>query len=83
MSLRFLKKTFPKSIGPEEVLASFELSIIVDGQKCNLRDSKKVCQFAEENHPAWGFKKFIQFDDLQNEEKGFLKGWITEARFNQ
>jgi len=60
--------------GPEEVLASFELSILVDGAKCNLRDSKKVCQFAEEHHPAWGFKKFIQFDELQNEEKGYLKG---------
>jgi len=59
--------------GPEEVLASFELSIIVDGKKCNLRDSKKVCQFAEEHHPAWGFKKFIQFDELQNVEKGYLK----------
>jgi len=60
--------------GPEEVLASFELSIIVDGKKLNLRDSKKVCQFAEEQHPAWGFKKFIQFEELQNEEKGYLKG---------
>ena len=56
------------------MLASFELSIIVDGKKLNLRDSKKVCQFAEEQHPAWGFKKFIQFEELQNEEKGYLKG---------
>jgi len=60
--------------GPEEVLASFELSIIVDGKKMNSRDSKKVCQFAEDQHPAWGFKKFITFDELQNEEKGYLKG---------
>ena len=64
-------------LGPEEVLASFELSIIVDGNKCNFRDSKKVCQFAEEHHPAWGFKKFIQFDELQNEEKGYLKGGVA------
>ena len=60
------------------MLASFELSIIVDGKKMNSRDSKKVCQFAEDQHPAWGFKKFIQFDELQNVEKGYLKGNTIE-----
>lgn len=59
--------------GPEDVLASFELSIIVDQKKLNSRDSKKICHFSEDQHPAWGFKKFIQFDDLQDEEKGYLE----------
>jgi len=60
--------------GSEEVLASFELSIVVDGKKLNTRDSKKVCQFTEDKHPAWGFKKFIQFEELQSEGKDYLMG---------
>jgi speckle-type POZ protein len=61
--------------GIDEVLASFELSIMVDSSsKMNTRDSKKVCQFSEDHHPAWGFKKFIKLDELQNKNEDFLRG---------
>jgi len=57
----------------EEVRANFEIAIIDrEGEKKNQRNSLKVCCFNEKEHPAWGFKKFIQVDRLKDHPDEYL-----------
>jgi len=57
----------------EEVRANFEIAIVdCEGEKKNARNSLKVCCFNEKEHPAWGFKKFIQLDRLKDQPEMYL-----------
>ena len=39
---------------------------------CSNRNSLKVCCFNEKEHPAWGFKKFIQVERLKDQQEMYL-----------
>jgi len=57
-----------------ELRANFEIAIIdSEKEKVNARNSLKVCSFNEKEHPAWGFKKFIQISKLVEEPDVFLE----------
>jgi len=67
----------------EEVRANFEIAIIDrEGEKKNQRNSLKVCCFNEKEHPAWGFKKFIPVDRLNDQYLARDNSFVLRCTLN-